>query len=311
MRGGLLLAVGALALLIFPTAGWGAFPGANGRIAFLKGNDIYTIRPDGSETERLTNDEVYDEQLSWSASGHRLTYVHGSPYGPNQVFTIGAHGGNPTQVTDEKGVLRYPHFSRSGRRIVYARWFSEKLGIFTIRSDGTDRQRVVTGDYLNSPSYSPNGKRILFVGEPKGKRSGFWTIEPDGSHLRRLTRIGDDEDLFPEWAPDGRHILFVHCTGYFDCEGILKLVRADGSHRRTITSPYQNLTPPIFSPTGDRIALVNTESAYFDDYFCSDIYTITLSGSNQGPITDYCEQFHNSGARDFAGQPSWQPIPSP
>jgi Tol biopolymer transport system component len=174
IRGGLLLAVGALALLIFPTAGWGAFPGANGRIAFLKGYDIYTIRPDGSGTERLTNDETYDEQLSWSASGHRLAYVHGSPYGPNQVFTIGAHGGNPTQVTHEKGILRYPHFSRSGRRIVYARWFSEKIAIFTIRSDGTDRQRVVTADYLNSPSYWSIRRALILTttSAPTSTRSG-------------------------------------------------------------------------------------------------------------------------------------------
>ena len=193
---------------------------------------------------------------------------------------------------------------------MYARLFFEKSWIFTIRSDGTDRQRVVTGDYLDSPSYSPNGKRILFVGEPRGKRSGFWTIEPDGSHLRRLTHTGDDvSDVFPEWAPDGRHILFVRCTGDRDCDGILKLMRADGSHRRAVTNLYSGFTPPIFSPTGDRIALVRTESS-LDDYFCSDVFTITLGGSNQGPVTDYCEAFHNSGARDFAGQPSWQPIPA-
>lgn len=89
VRGGLLLAVGLLALLVLPATGWGAFPGANGRIAYINEwpGDIYTIRPDGSGTERLTNDVAPEGQLSWSASGYRLAYVRG-----HQLFTIGAHG---------------------------------------------------------------------------------------------------------------------------------------------------------------------------------------------------------------------------
>lgn len=317
IRGCLPLVIGALALLVVPATAWAAFPGANGRIAYVEPElstyDIYTVLPDGSGTERLTDDEADDLYPSWSANGYRLTYLHGSYYGPNQVFTIGAHGGNKTQVTDERGRLRSPHFSPSGGRIVYARWF-DKSWIFTIRSDGTDRRRVVTGDYLDSPSYSPNGRRIAFVGEPKGRRSGIWTIEPDGSHLRRLTRTGGDKnfDLFPEWAPDGRHVLFVRCdvsSSDRTCDGDLELIRLDGSHKRTITSFFGHFSPPTFSPTGDRVALVHTEAS-LDDYFCDDIYTITLSGSDQGPVTDYCERFDTSGTRDFAAQPSWQPIPA-
>lgn len=70
VRGGLLLAVGLLALLVLPATGWGAFPGANGRIAYINEwpGDIYTIRPDGSGTERLTNDVAPEGQLSWSAA---------------------------------------------------------------------------------------------------------------------------------------------------------------------------------------------------------------------------------------------------
>src|SRR5436190_16666242 len=132
VRGGLLLAATSLAFLVLPANGWGSFPGANGRIAYVEPElstyDLYTVLPDGSGTERLTNDGVSDLQPSWSASGHRLVYLHGR----HRVFTIGAHGGNPTPVTDEKGTLRSPHFSRSGGRIVYARWLSGKSRIFTI-----------------------------------------------------------------------------------------------------------------------------------------------------------------------------------
>ena len=313
VRGGLLLAV--LALLGLPGAAWAAFPGADGRIAFVKSqaatSDIYTIRPDGSGTERLTNDAAREGQLSWSASGYRLAYVRG-----HQLFTIGAHGGNPTQLAHETGGIRYPHYSPNGRRIVFATWVAHESRIVTIRSDGSDRRRVVSGEALDSPSYSPNGKRIVFRGLFRGKQDGIWTIKPDGSGLQRLTR-NPYRDVYPEWAPDGRHILFLRCNDpdQWDCtvnlpDGGLQLMRADGSHRRTIARFYDGFTPPIFSPSGDRIALVHTESQYFDEDFCSDIFTITLGGTNQGPITDYCEHYFDDGTREFAGQPSWQPIPA-
>jgi Tol biopolymer transport system component len=315
VRGGLLLVVGLLALLVFPAACWGAFPGANGRIAFVKSHaatsDIYTIRPDGSGTERLTNDVAPEGQLSWSASGYRLAYVRG-----HQLFTIGAHGGNPTQLAHEIGGIRYPHYSPNGRRIVFATWVAHESRIVTIRSDGNDRRRVVSGEALDSPSYSPNGKRIVFRGVFRGKQDGIWTIKPDGSGLQRLTR-NPDRDLFPEWAPDGRHILFLRCNDpdQWDCvlfpNGGLKLIRADGSHMRKLNVPPGAFWPPIFSPAGDRIAVVYQESQYFDEIFCSDIQTFTPSGSDQGPVTDYCEQYHSSGVRNEATQPAWQPVPAP
>jgi dipeptidyl aminopeptidase/acylaminoacyl peptidase len=58
-----------------------------------------------------------------------------------------------------------------------------------------------------SPSFSPNGKRIAFA----RLGSGLFTINVDGTELRRLTSNG--RDGYPVWSPDGTRIAFIQIAG--------------------------------------------------------------------------------------------------
>jgi hypothetical protein len=48
------LATVVLVVILAPPAE-AAFPGKNGRIAFILGPDVYTMNPDGSDVKQLTN----------------------------------------------------------------------------------------------------------------------------------------------------------------------------------------------------------------------------------------------------------------
>jgi Tol biopolymer transport system component len=309
IRGGLLLAVAIVAAMVMSLAtAWAGFPGANGRIAYqASGSEIFTVFPDGSDPQQLTVDNIYDTGPSWSASGRRIVYVHRR----HHVLTMDGYGGSELLVIRERGIVRSPHFSPSGKRIVYTRGrrgsVDARHPIFTVGTDGTNKQRVIAGR-IAWPSYSPDGRRIAFAGIPHGEsEGGIWTVHPDGSHLRRLTR--DTERRFaqmPDWAPDGRQIAFVRCNddewARYTCLGALDLMRADGSHRHPILRDWTGgYSPPAFSPNGRRIALTFSEfrSSFGPFPVCSDIYTIRLNGSDQQPVTQTCE----------ATEPSWQPIP--
>jgi Tol biopolymer transport system component len=311
-RGGLLSLVGAIfALLATAAASWAAFPGTNGLIAYqrsIPGTDIFTVLPDGSGTQQLTFDFTYDAGPSWSASGRRIVYVHRR----HHVQTIDENGGNGRLVIRERGIVRSPHFSPSGNRIVYTRGrrgsVDARHPIFEVRTDGTHVRRVIAGR-IAWPSYSPDGRRIAFAGIPHGKnKGGIWTVHPDGSHIRRLT--WDTERRFaqmPDWAPDGRHIVFVRCdneSARYTCVGAMDLMRADGSHRHPISRDWTGgYSAPAFSPNGHRIALTFSEfrSGAGPFPFCTDIYTIRLNGSDKRSVTQNCS----------AAEPSWQRIPVP
>jgi hypothetical protein len=295
-----------------------AFPGGNGLIAYAsyQGDPagpvahIFTIRPDGSGLRQLTNDAAWDGYPSWSADGRRLVFTrHLVSTEPGAlgwgVFTINADGGEPTMVVDtgQQDSPR-PRFSPSGDRIIYTTSHS----IRTIRPDGTDQRRVLGGFFFDA-QYSPNGRRILFDGTPAGKkRAGFWTARRDGSDPRRLPLDTPESGCYavdndsPDYSPDGRHIVFRR---YRDrCGNEIRVIRADGSHERVITDM---LFPesPAYAPAGDRIVLPIADGAPPVPEICSDLYTISPTGSDIQNITNLCTPPTSS----VAGGASWQPDP--
>lgn len=313
-----------LVLLALSSANsWAAFPGSNGRIAYIgvdsyaaTNTDIFTVLPNGSELQQLTDNGFSEYEPAWSSTGRRLTYIRGvrDSLGGWQVFTMSADGENQRRVVHDNGIDSSPGFSPNGDRIVYAKDNLEsadedtprRVSIFKIRPDGERKRRLVTG-FVKGPEYSPGGKRIVFEGIPEGKpytHGGIWTIRPDGSHLRRLTAPYSNgyTDESPSWSPDGRRIVFLRCnvnSGPHGCDGDLYVMRANGSHKHPI-GPVFGLSP-TYSPAGDRIALSIAGEQ------CIDLYTINVWGSDPRLVTHNCDAVQGGTAR----QPSWQPIPTP
>ena len=335
VRGGLLAPLGAVVALLvaFPSSTSATYPGANGRIAYSFRShaigadyEIFTVLPDGSGVQRLTDNTVSDFEPTWSADGRRLVYRSGIPPSDpdGELFIKNATGGKRTRVTHDNGNDTSPSFSPNGRRIVYAKdsqavtpdGWPRRVSIFKIRSDGTDRRRLVTG-VVKEPTYSPNGNRIVFHGLPKGRsHGGIWTVRRDGSHLRRLTDPDGPYiyDLALDWSPDGSHILFLRCDPFrAACDHWL--MQPNGSYKHplpgTREQPIQEASGTGFSPSGDRLAFWWGEGVGSDNFSCSDIYTVPTSGHASELLTHVCEDLNNGGPGGFAIDPSWQPIPGP
>src|SRR5438477_7756110 len=60
--------------------------------------------------------------------------------------------------------------------------------------------------------------------------AGLFAIDSNGRILHRLTRTTQDE-LFPDWSPDGRRILF-ETRRTLDRGWTIFTARSDGSHSR-------------------------------------------------------------------------------
>lgn len=109
-------------------------------------------------------------------------------------------------------------------------------------------------DNLLGPSWSPDGKRVLFL---RQKTSPFeqhvWVANADGTGLRQLTSAGVEEE--PSWAPDGQHFVYIGDTA-------MMIANADNPSEAPTPIPgtSTNDAMPAWSPDGALIAFAHYDS---------------------------------------------------
>ncbi len=91
--------------------------------------------------------------------------------------------------------------------------------------------------YVGSPTWSPDGRRILFVVRSfdlaQGKSySDIYLVDADGKHLKQMTR-NEAPDWGPRWSPDGSEFLFLSTRK--DDKPQVFVMPADGGEARCVT----------------------------------------------------------------------------
>src|SRR3954471_7425316 len=90
-----------------------------------------------------------------------------------------------------------------------------KMELYVANADGTGEHRLLPDskflDY--DPSFSPDGKWIVFTSERDGQgQEDIWRVHPDGSGLERLTSDATMEDA-GALSPDGTKLAYVSTKG--------------------------------------------------------------------------------------------------
>jgi Tol biopolymer transport system component/imidazolonepropionase-like amidohydrolase len=98
--------------------------------------------------------------------------------------------------------------SPDGRTIVF-----DVLGdLYTLPVDGGQATRIVGGlSFESQPSYSPDGKSLVFLSDRSGVEN-VWVANADGSNPRAVSKDGRTSDrpqimVSPTWTPDGEYII--------------------------------------------------------------------------------------------------------
>jgi len=135
--------------------------------------------------------------------------------------------------------------------------------------DGADLQLTELGARINSMSWSPDERSIVFAGDRYGNYD-IWKVDVA---TRRVDRLTEDKryEVFPTWTPDSRHILYVRLDDAWEDHDVIE-VDAMGGDPRTVIEDRDffdygagsTFGYPSVSPDGRRILFRSHRSGWIN-----------------------------------------------
>lgn len=173
--------------------------------------EIYTVNVDGTNTVRITTNNLYEGMPEFSPDGSKIVYLcsrpneGGQPPLTDDICLINTDGTNEINLTHSPASDSSPAFSPDGTKIAYTSNVgipggSSPSEIVVINSNGTNKT-VLTNNNVGDgqPAWSPDGTKIVFASELDGfGYSEIYVMDSDGNNRTRLTNNQVD-DFSPSW----------------------------------------------------------------------------------------------------------------
>lgn len=147
---------------------------------------------------QLTDHSAIDTSPSYAPDGRRIVF-ESDRGGSQQLYVMNANGSSPTRISFGDGRYATPVWSPRGDWIAFTKMTGGKFGIGIMRPDGSG-ERMLTGSWLDEgPTWSPNGRILLFSRQQRGGQPKLYSIDITGQNLREVVTPIAASD--PAWSP--------------------------------------------------------------------------------------------------------------
>jgi len=223
-------------------------------VAFVRGGDIFSIRPDGSGQRQLTNGPEVDSLPKIAPSGRYLVFERrGALGGPSALYSVRVTGGGEHGVVTG-GDNHEAAFAPDGKTIVFVRSTPGANGgnddLYTVRPSGNEQRRLThTAADEFAPRYFAGG--IVYSrgesSEGPAAYADIYTMRANGGKVKPQVR-GVGSAYVEDVSPDGKTLIFRRD------QGLWAKPLGNAKARKLSQLPDQSETTAVFSSDGKRVA---------------------------------------------------------
>jgi len=198
-----------------------------------------------TKMETLTGEAT---SVTWG-DGAKTILLHRTVSGITNLWEYDLVRKTYTRLTTGAGPDAFPMKDPGGNGIYFINGKSSgSLSVYDLR---TKTSADISGDQPDQPSFSRDGKRVVYFTESEPGRQELWVSNADGSE--RIKLATGKGMVTGDWSFDGEQVSY----GMRDDNGIHHsfVVRRDGSHLRELTLPATRPVGSIFSRDGSSIYL--------------------------------------------------------
>jgi len=166
----------------------------------VSGNtDVYRVSSAGGSPQRLTTSPGIDTGGSYSPDGSQIVF-ESDRGGSQQIYVMSADGSNQRRISFGGGRYATPVWSPRGDLIAFTKMGGGAFRIGVMSPSGGDEHLLTDSWGDEGPSWSPNGRVLLFFRSAQGSgRPDLWSIDLTGQATRKIPTPLDGSD--PSWGP--------------------------------------------------------------------------------------------------------------
>jgi len=246
-------------------------------LIYSMGGSLWRQKTGSADARELTHARGYDYQPDWSPDGRRVVFVR-YQHDALELWQLDLQSGSETALTHNAAVNVEPRWSPDGKRIAYVSTAGTghfDLYVATIdtgrlaapqrlvgeRRSSVPRYYYSAFDHAINPSWTPDGKRIVFVSnrEVAYGTGAIWSVAVDApTDLKEIYREETAWRTQPQVAADGKRILFSSFHGRQWHQ--LWLTTIDGAAPLPLTFGDFDRTGARFSADASRVGYISNET---------------------------------------------------
>ena len=130
--------------------------------------DIYAMDLGSRQLRRLTTHPGIDTSPSFSPDGSRIVF-ESDRGGKQQLYVMSPGGGGATRISFGTGSYATPVWSPDGDKIAFTNIRGGRFQIGVMGIDGSGERILSQGFVQEGPTFSPNGRIVMFFSESAGR----------------------------------------------------------------------------------------------------------------------------------------------